>query len=97
MIDTAGGEIGGFMFRAHEWTNRTDTFNSFDLFARWVMPQFQGSTDTVIASRDWARANRKTIFAPVVSAIKKAYDDAGREAPEDWRNRVTGARDVDGK
>jgi limonene 1,2-monooxygenase len=97
MMETAGGEIGGFMFRAHEWANRADTYNSFELFARWVMPQFQGSTDTVIASRDWARANRKTIFAPVVSAIKKAYDDAGREAPEDWRKRVTGARDVDDK
>jgi limonene 1,2-monooxygenase len=94
LIETAGGEVGGFMFRAHEWANRVDTFNSFELVARWVIPQFQGSLDAVAASRDWARANRATIFAPVASAIKKAYDDAGREAPEDYKLRLLGARDV---
>ncbi|MGD9830968.1 MAG: LLM class flavin-dependent oxidoreductase [Hyphomicrobiaceae bacterium] len=94
LIEKSEGGIGGVMFRAHEWANRTDTMKSFELFARWVMPRFQGSLDTVIASRDWCRDNRKTIFSPVVGAVEKAYRDAGRDIPEDYRKRLSGARDV---
>jgi limonene 1,2-monooxygenase len=97
LIEHSKGGIGGVMFRAHEWANREATMRSFELFARWVMPRFQGSLDTVFASRDWARANRKTIFAPNVQAIEKAYTDAGKAIPEDYRMRLVGARDEDQK
>jgi limonene 1,2-monooxygenase len=97
LMEKARGEIGGFMFRAHEWANRRDTFESFELFARWVMPQFQGSVDAVHASQAWCRENRETIFAPSVAAVHKAYTDAGKTAPEDFKLRLLGARDVDEK
>jgi limonene 1,2-monooxygenase len=96
LIEYSRGGIGGVMFRAHEWANREDTLRSYELFARWVMPRFQGSLESIVASRDWARANRKTIFAPNVKAIEKAYTDAGKAVPEDYRMRLVGARD-DGK
>jgi limonene 1,2-monooxygenase len=96
MIAASKGGIGGVMFRAHEWANREDTFRSFELFARWVMPQFQGSLDSIVASRDWARNNRKSIFAPVTAAVKKAYTDAGHQAPADYNLRLLGARDAEG-
>src|SRR2546421_10202529 len=54
------GGFGGLLFRAHEWANREQTLRSYELFARYVMPRFQGSLTTVQASNDWARANRKT-------------------------------------
>ena len=97
LIANSGGGCGGFMFRAHEWANRRDTFESFELFARWVMPRYQGSLDTITASRDWCRENRKTIFSPTTAAVKKAYTDAGREAPADFDMRLLGARDVEKK
>ncbi len=97
LIANTGGGCGGFMFRAHEWANRRDTFESFELFARWVMPRYQGSLDTITASRDWCRENRKTIFSPTTAAVKKAYTDAGREAPADFDMRLLGARDVEKK
>jgi limonene 1,2-monooxygenase len=95
LIELSRGGCGGFMFRAHEWANRKHTLESFELFARWVMPQFQGSTDSIIASRDWARANRKAIFEPSVAAVKKAYDDAGVAAPDDYKLRLLGTMDED--
>ena len=82
------------MFRSHEWANREQTMRSYELFARWVMPKFQGSLDTVVASRDWCRENRKTIFGPNVAAITKAYTDAGKPVPEEYRTRLQGARDM---
>lgn len=94
LIERSQGGIGGVMFRSHEWANREQTMRSYELFARWVMPKFQGSLDTVTASRDWCRENRKTVFGPNVAAIQKAYTDAGKPIPEEYRARLTGARDV---
>ena len=97
LIENSRGGCGGFMFRATEWANRADTMKSYELFARWVMPRYQGSIDTLAASQKWARENRPTIFAPSVAAVKKAYTDAGREAPEDYKQRLLGARDTEQK
>lgn len=94
LIGYAGGAIGGVMFRANEWANREQIQKSYELFARYVMPRFQGSLDSIIASNEWARSNRKGIFGPNVAAIRKAYTDAGRDVPEDFRQRAAGARDV---
>jgi limonene 1,2-monooxygenase len=93
--DLSGGGFGGLLFRAHEWANREQTLRSYELFARYVMPRFQGSLDTVRGSNEWARANRKTIFGPNVEAVRRAYLDAGREIPAEYRARTSGARDVE--
>ena len=42
------GGFGGILFRAHEWANREQTMRSYELFARYVMPRFQGSLDTIV-------------------------------------------------
>ena len=89
----SGGGFGGLLFRAHEWATREQTLRSYELFARYVMPRFQGSLDTIRGSNDWARGNRKTIFGPNVEAIRRAYADAGREAPAEFRQRTSGARE----
>jgi len=97
LIENSQGGIGGVMFRAHEWANREQTLRSYELFARWVMPRFQGSLDTVSGSREWTKSHRRTIFGPNVAAIQKAYTDAGKAIPEEFAQRVPGARDVSPK
>jgi limonene 1,2-monooxygenase len=92
--ELSAGGFGGVLVRAHEWANREQTLKSYELFARYVMPRFQGSLDMVRGSNDWARGNRKTIFSPNVEAIRRAYTDAGREVPAEFRQRTSGARDV---
>jgi len=94
LIDRSGGGFGGLLFRAHDWANREQTWRSYELFARWVAPQFQGSLDTIRNSHEWAKANRKTIFGPNVEALRKAFTDAGKPIPEEFHVRATGARDV---
>jgi limonene 1,2-monooxygenase len=93
--ELSGGGFGGVLFRAHEWANREQTLKSYELFARYVMPRFQGSLDTVRDSNEWARSNRKTIFSPNVEAVRRAYTDAGRAVPAEFRQRTSGARDLD--
>jgi len=94
LVQLSQGGFGGVLFRAHEWATREETLRSYELFARYVMPRFQGSLATIADSNEWCRENRRTIFGPNVEAIKRAYREAGREIPAEFMARTTGARDV---
>jgi limonene 1,2-monooxygenase len=94
LINLSAGGFGGLLFRANEWASREDTLKSYELFARYVMPRFQGSLDTVAGSNQWCRDKRKTIFGPNVAAIRKAFTDAGRPVPKEFMARTAGAADV---
>lgn len=59
------------------------------------MPRFQGSLTTLQGSNEWCRSNRKTIFSPNVEAVRRAFTDAGRAVPAEYRVRTVGARDVE--
>ncbi len=95
LVGLSQGGFGGLLFRAHDWADREQTWRSYELFARYVMPRFQGSLATVNASHEWAKDNRKTVFSPNVEALRKAYTDAGREVPKEFHVRASGARDAD--
>jgi limonene 1,2-monooxygenase len=94
LVALSQGGFGGLLFRAHEWANREQTLRSYELFARYVMPRFQGTLEMPSQSNRWAKENRKTVFGPAVEAVKRAYTDVGRTVPEGFRDRTAGARDV---
>ena len=94
LVRHSEGGFGGFLFRAHDWADREQTWRSYELFARWVMPRFQQSLDTVSESYDWVVSNRKTIFGPNVDALRRAFTDSGRDAPANLGARASGARDA---
>jgi limonene 1,2-monooxygenase len=96
LLEYSHGGFGGILFRAHEWANREQTLRSYELFARYVMPHFQGSLGPIIGSNVWARENRKEVFGSTVEAVRRAFTDFGRAAPEEEiRARTLGARDLD--
>ena len=88
------GGFGGILFRAHEWATREQTMRSFELFARYVMPQFQGSLESIVGSREWVLNNRKRGVGGAVEAVRRAFTDVGREAPEGFKERTLGGQDV---
>ncbi len=96
LLEYSQGGFGGILFRAHEWANREQTLRSYELFARYVMPQFQGSLDTVIGSNKFVRDNRARVVGGTVEAVRRAFTDHGRAVPEGFRERTIGARDVGG-
>lgn len=85
---SGGAGPGGILFRSHEWADRAQTLNSYELFARWVMPRFQGSLRMPAESRNWCVENREGIFAPNLEALKKAFTDAGQDVPDMERLRL---------
>lgn len=95
LLELSKGGFGAMMFRANEWASREDAMKSYELFARYVAPRFQGSLDTIEASNAFVKANRTTVLAGNVDAVKKAFTDTGREVPEEFAARTLGARDVE--
>ncbi len=95
LLEYSQGGFGGILFRAHEWANRSQTMHSYELFARYVMPKFQGSMDTLYRSNEWTRSNRKTVLGGNVEAVKRAFTDVGKEIPDAFRDRTVGAQDVE--
>ena len=67
--------FGSFLLMGHEWADTAATRHSYELIARYVAPQFQGTARTLIESRDWAADRRPELIgaagAAVLSAIEK--------------------------
>jgi limonene 1,2-monooxygenase len=80
MIDLSGG-FGGLLGLAHEWTSWDRTKHSYELWARYVAPHFQGQLERVRADQEFVSGNRTSIFGPNLAAIGKAFVDAGVAFP----------------
>jgi len=83
LIDQSGG-FGTYLFMAHEWADREATLASYELFAKEVMPRFQGSSERAVRSRDWAAENRPEFIGAAINAVGKAITDhmAEKEAAQ---------------
>lgn len=79
LTEQSGG-FGTFLVMSTEWANRENTLRSYELFAREVMPHFQGSLVAPQRSRDWAAENRPAFMGEVGKAITKAVQDHYAEA-----------------
>src|SRR3954465_3268991 len=71
LVDQSGG-FGTYLFMAHEWADREATLHSYELFARYVMPLFQGQPQSLVGSGDWAAANRPTFIGAATNAVMTA-------------------------
>jgi len=71
LIDQSGG-FGTFLNMAHEWADREATSRSYELLARYVFPEFQGSAVSTEGSRDWAAENRPEFIGAATAAIMNA-------------------------
>ena len=81
IIERSGG-IGGILGLAHEWASTEATNRSYELFARYVAPRFQGQLDAIYDSRDWVEENMRHVFGGTNTAMAKAFTDAGKPVPE---------------
>ena len=73
MQELTGG-FGGLMALAHEWAPREKIFRSYELFARYVAPHFQGSLVGVQRSNQWARARAAEMESGRLAAVARARE-----------------------
>lgn len=71
-LQERSGGFGAYLLMGHEWADTAATRRSYELFARYVAPHFQGSAATLTASRDWAAANRGDFIGAAGAAVMSA-------------------------
>ena len=74
-LSQASGGFGGLLLLAHEWATREQTYHSYELLARYVKPQFQGSLVNLTTSQAWATDKLAEIKAKQKLAMDRAKRD----------------------
>ena len=71
-LEEQSGGFGGFLVQTIDWAPREKMLHSFELLARYVMPQFQGSVVSTVASNRWAADRKETLMDGRVRGIDRA-------------------------
>ncbi|MEX2372881.1 MAG: LLM class flavin-dependent oxidoreductase, partial [Dehalococcoidia bacterium] len=92
LVQRSGG-IGGVLALHHEWASVPAIQRSYELWARYVAPHFQGSAPHLEESRAWFDGSLRTTFAASGAAQAKAFQDAGKDIPEEIAERLRQAEE----
>jgi limonene 1,2-monooxygenase len=72
LVKQSNGGFGAYLHMTHEWANWENSLKSYELFAQYVMPHYQGSLDSLISSEKWAAARRGELGAAQMESVQKA-------------------------
>jgi limonene 1,2-monooxygenase len=78
LIDQSGG-FGTFLTMAQDWAPREAMWRSYQLMAQYVFPEFQRSSESTTASRDWAAENRPEFMNAATAAVMNAVQSHHQE------------------
>jgi limonene 1,2-monooxygenase len=67
-LEQKQGHFGAFLQLAHNWAPFEDTKRSYELFARHVLPKFNGANVGRVASLDWAGQNAGEFMGAATNA-----------------------------
>ncbi len=81
LIERSGG-FGCLLAWGHEWAPQDKINRSYELFAREVIPHFQGSLDGINASNAVARAMSASLQAQRVAGVEQARADHAASVTE---------------
>ncbi len=73
-LQESSGGFGGLLARAEDWTTRENLFHSYELFARYVMPRFQGSLSGIVESNSRFSAMREALQGNRRAGLQRATD-----------------------
>jgi limonene 1,2-monooxygenase len=74
-LQQASGGFGGMLILATDWAPRLKMLNSYELWARYVAPQFQGSIAQTEYSNEWARERGEMLFNNAMNGILTEMQD----------------------
>jgi len=75
LIEASEGGFGAFLLFGHEWANPQATLKSYELFAQYVMPRYQGQLDRPSASEEWVTGSGGEFVTRAANAIMQATAD----------------------
>ena len=80
-LQEMSGGFGNFLVRVDDWTTREKMLHSYELFARYVMPRFQGSLAGIQVSNQWASVRKEQLQSNRLAGLKRA-DEAYYSRPK---------------
>lgn len=80
-LEERTGGFGTFLCWGHEWAGPHATRRSYELLARFVMPELQGSLEGLRASGDIARAKASHLHEQRVAGVEAARTRHAGKAP----------------
>jgi len=72
LLEQSNGGFGAYLTLAHNWANQQATKKSYELFARHVMPHFQGQVGSTMQAADRAQAARPALAEKQMVAVEEA-------------------------
>jgi limonene 1,2-monooxygenase len=79
LVEASDGGFGCFLFMDTDWADRPAKWRSYELFAREVMPRYQGQLERPEASMEWVTRSGGEFVGRAAHAIKKAIADHAAE------------------
>ena len=73
-LQEASGGFGGLLLRAEDWAPRDKLHRSYELMARHVIPQFQGSLTGIIESNQRSTGMKEALQANRKAGLQRATD-----------------------
>ncbi len=74
-LQEVSGGFGCLLGLAHEWTTWKKTLRSYELMARYVMPQVQDTISWIDRTVDWTQANKAALMGGATKAVLQAIAD----------------------
>ena len=71
-LQELSGGFGGMLVRVEDWAPRDKLHRSYELMARYVMPQFQGTLTGIQTSQQWASDLRDTLQVNRRAGLERA-------------------------
>jgi limonene 1,2-monooxygenase len=82
-LQEISGGFGCLLNLGNEWAPQDKLRTSYELFARYVMPEFQGTTRGTTSSLEWSVANKDRLRSGRDAALEKAMRAHGALPPAD--------------
>jgi limonene 1,2-monooxygenase len=79
-LERQSGGFGAYLMMAHDWANWEATRRHYELFARHVMPRFQGTATRLLASERWSQSRHAELDARQGAAIAAFTEKHARES-----------------
>jgi limonene 1,2-monooxygenase len=85
-LEKQSGGFGCILMLAHNWANFDATKRSYELFARHVLPHFNGSNIARDASLNWVRDNGKELMGKAMAAATETVQKHFAEVAAKQKN-----------
>jgi limonene 1,2-monooxygenase len=74
LLEQSNGGFGAYLTLSHNWATPQATKNSYELFARHVMPRFQGGIEGLVGAAERAQAVRPAMADQQMAAVEQATE-----------------------